>query len=131
MQTYSGIKRFVQENLGCTCPEEVLNKIDFQKDCADISASKVNVGGRLLIYIITMDGNTGIQEVINTALEKGVEERDRKEFNRFRMVLVTSSPDGLRSAAEKVFADSEYANEKTHLHIVSQSDVECFDSIDT
>ena len=131
MQTYSGIRHFVQETLGCTCPEEVFSKIVFQKDCEDISASKVNVGGRLLIYIITMDGaNNGIQEVINTALEQGVEERGRRGFNRFRLVLATASPDKLRSPAEKVFADSGYANEKTHLHVVSQNDVECFDSID-
>ena len=71
-----------------------------------------------------------LQEVIDTAVEKGVEERDRKGFNRFRLVLVTSSPDELRSPAEKTFIDSGYANEKTHLHVVSKSDVEGFDSID-
>jgi hypothetical protein len=129
MQTYSEIKRFVQETLGCTCPEAVFDEINYQKECADISASKINVGDRLLIYVISVDGKTGIQEVINTALEKGVEERNRQGFNRFRLVLATSSPDELRSAAEKSFADSGYANKKTHLHVVSQSDVEGFDSI--
>ena len=130
MQTYPEIKRFVQETLGCSCPEEVFNKIEFRKECDDIPVSKVILGDRLLIYIITMDDKSGIQEVIDTAVEKGVEERDRRGLNRFRLVLVTSSPDELRSPAEKIFADSEYANEKTHLHVVSESDVEGFDPID-
>lgn len=126
MQTVTAIKRFVQETLGCSCPEEVFNKIDYQKACEGISGSKVNVGDRLLIYIITIDGKSDIQGVINPALKRGVEERDKKGFNRFRLVLVTSRPDELRSSAEQAFNGSVYANEKTHLHVVNESDVERF-----
>ena len=126
MHTYTGIKRFVQETLGCSCPEEVFDKIDYQKECDGISRSKVIVGDRLLIYIITMDGKSDIQGVINSALERGVEERDKKGFNRFRLVLVASHPDELRSSAEQAFNDSGYANEKTHLHVVNERDVESF-----
>ena len=102
MQTYTEIKRFVQETLGCSCPEEVFNKIDYQKECDGISGSKVTVGDRLLIYIITMDGKSNIQGVINPALERGVAERDKKGFNRFRLVLVASRPDELRSPADSI-----------------------------
>jgi hypothetical protein len=126
MQTYTEIKRFVQETLGCSCPEEVFNKIDYQKECDGISGSKVIVGDRLLIYLITMDSKSNIQGVINSALERGVEERDKKGLNRFRLVLVTSHPDELRSSAEQAFNDSGYTNEKTHLHVVNESDVENF-----
>ena len=124
MQTYPEIKRFVQETLGCSCPEEVFNKIDYQKESDDISGSKINVGDRLLIYIITVDRKSNIQGVIDSALEQGVEERDKKGFNRFRLVLVVSRPDELRSSAERVFDRSSYTDEKTHLHIVNESDVE-------
>ena len=126
MQTYTEIKRFVQETLGCSCPEEVFNKIDYQKECDGITGSKVSVGDRLLIYIITMDGKSNIQGVINSALERGVEERDKKGLNRFRLVLVASHPEELRSSAEQAFNDSGYTNEKTHLHVVNESDVENF-----
>ena len=85
---------------------------------------KINVGDRLLIYIITMDGQSNIQGVINSALEQGFEERERKGFNRFRLVLVASHPDELRSLAEHAFDSSGYTDEKTHLHIVNESDVE-------
>jgi hypothetical protein len=126
MQMYPGIKHFVQEILGCSCPEEVVNKIDYQKENDGISGSKVNVGDRLLIYIISMDRKSSIQGVINSALEQGVEERDKKGLNRFRLVLVSSRPDELRSLAEHAFDSSGYTDEKTHLHVVSESDVECF-----
>ena len=126
IQTYPEIKRFVQEILGCSCPEEVFNNIDYQIQGDSISERKVTVGDRLLIYIINMNGTSSIQGVIHSALEQGVEERDKKGFNRFRLVLVASCPDGLRSSAERAFDSSGYTDEKTHLHIVNQSDVECF-----
>ena len=126
MQTYTEIKRFVQETLGCSCPEEVFNQIDYQKKCDDISGRKINVGERLLIYIITMGGKSNIQGVISSALERGVEERDEKGLNRFRLVLVASRPDELRSSAEHAFDSSGCADEKTHLHVVSESNVVSF-----
>ena len=126
MQIYPEIKRFVQETLGCSCPEEVFNTIDYQKESDDISGRKINVGDRLLIYIITMDGKSKIQGVINSALERGVVERDKKGFNRFRLVLVASRPDELRSSAERAFDSSGYTDEKTHIHVVNESDVESF-----
>jgi len=126
MQTYSAIKHFVQETLGCSCPEEVFNKIVYQKEGDGIAGSKVTVGDRLLIYIITMDGKSNTRAVINSAMERGVEERDKNRFNRFRLVLVASHPDVLRSSAELAFESSGYADEKTHLHVVNESDVECF-----
>jgi len=124
MQIYPEIKRFVQETLGCSCPEEVFNTIDYQKESAGISGRRITVGDRLLIYIITVDGKSDIQGVINPALEQGVEERDKKRFNRFRLVLVASRPDELRSAAEHAFDSSGYTDDKTHLHVVSESDVD-------
>jgi hypothetical protein len=124
MQMYPEIKRFIQETLGCSCPEEVFNKIDYQKESNDISGRKVTVGDRLLIYIITMDRLSNIQGVISSALEQGVEERDEKGLNRFRLVLVASRPDELRSSAEHAFDSSGYTDEKAHLHIVNESDVE-------
>jgi len=40
MQTYPGIKRFVQEILGCSCPEEVFNQIDYQEEGDGILGKK-------------------------------------------------------------------------------------------
>jgi hypothetical protein len=126
MQTYPEIKRFVQETLGCSCPEEVFNKIKYQKESNGISQRTINVGDRLLIYIINMDGKSNIQGVIDSALERGIEERNKNGINRFRLVFVVSCPDKLRSTAERAFDSSGYKDNKTHLHIVNESDVNGF-----
>ena len=63
---------------------------------------------------------------MKSALERGVEERDGRGLNRFRLVLVTSRPDVMRSSVERAFESSGYSDEKTHLHIVSETDVEGF-----
>lgn len=126
MQTHSEIKQFVQEILGCSCPDEVIDKIHYQKESDSLAGRKVTVGDRLLIYIITTDGKSDTREVINSALEQGVAERDGKGLNRFRLVLVTSQPDVLRNPAGIAFESSGYSDEMSHLHIVNESDVEGF-----
>jgi hypothetical protein len=126
MQAHSEIKRFVQEILGCSCPDKVFEKIHYQKESGSLSVRKLTVGDRLLIYIIAIDGNSDAREVINTALEQGIAERDSKGLNRFRLVLVASHPDVLRKPAKLAFESAGYSDEKSHLHLVSESDVEGF-----
>jgi hypothetical protein len=58
----------------------MFNQINYQKESDDILGRKINVGERLLIYIITMDGKSNIQGVISSALEQGVEERDESHL---------------------------------------------------
>ncbi len=126
MFNYPEIKRFVQETLGCSCPEEVFNKIEYQNAGSGIWERKVNVGDRLLIYILTMNEKSDIRHVISTALKQGIEERDNMGLNRFRLVLVSSRQKELRGSAEQAFKNSKYTDEKAHLHIVSERDVEMF-----
>ena len=124
MQPYPEIKHFVQEILGCSCPEDVFNEIASRKGGYGTWEQKVTVGGRLLIYIMTVDGKSDIQGCINAALKEGVAEREEKGLNRFRLVLVTSGPHELQGPAESAFERSAYTDGKTHLHVVRESDVE-------
>ena len=126
MQIYTEIKRFVQGALGCSCPEDVFTEIEYQKTCDGVPGRKVNVADRLLIYIITTDGKSDIQKVVDSALARGIKERDNNGLNRFRLVLVASRPDELRTMAVSAFNSSGYTDEKTHLHVVSEADVEGF-----
>jgi len=126
MQMYPEIKRFVQETLGCSCPEDVFTEIEYQKACAGFPERRIKVADRLLIYIINMDGKSDIQEVVDSALARGVTERDNNGLNRFRLVLAASRPDELRTLAVLAFKSSGYADEKTHLHVVNTGDVEGF-----
>ena len=126
MQKNPEIKRFVQEKLGCSCPEEVFDHIDYRKEDHGIPERRIHVGGRLLIYIISTDGKPDIQALIGPVLEQGVEERDHNGFNRFRVVFVSSHPETLRSSSEHAFRKSRYKDEKTYLHVVNESDVAPF-----
>ena len=126
MQIYPQIKHFVREVLGCSCPEKVFTEIEYQKNCDGVPGRKVKVADRLLIYIITTDGKSDIQEVVASALAQGIKERDNNRLNRFRLVLVASRPDELRTVAVSAFNSSGYTDEKTHLHVVHTGDVEGF-----
>ncbi len=128
MQKHPEIKQFVQETLGCSCPEEVFNKIEYDKELAELWGRRVNVGDRLLIYIINTDSEKDLSDKVNSALQLGVAERNSKGLNRFRLVLVSSKGDEIRVLAEKEFRESVYYDEKTHLHIVSEEDIAQFDN---
>jgi hypothetical protein len=123
---YPEIKRFVRETLGCSCPEQVFDKIEYLNAGSGIWERKINVGDRLLVYILTMNEKSDIRDVINTALKQGIEERDTTGLNRFRLVLVSSCPEELCGSAEQAFKSSKYTDEKAYLHIISERDLGMF-----
>lgn len=124
MSAYPEIKNFVQATLGCVCPEEVFDQIECQDGSGALWRKKINVGNRLLIYIVTANTESGIREIIEHALGQGVEERNARGLNRFRLVLVSHDPGELKHSAEQAFRHAQYADGKTHLHIVSERDIE-------
>jgi hypothetical protein len=122
MSMYPEIKKFVRTTLGCRCPEEVFDQIEYLEGSGAVWQKKINIGDRLLIYVIAVHGPSGIEHEIDAALRQGVEERDREGLNRFRLVLVSSSPDELRAPAEQIFNNSGYSDEKTHLHLIGNDE---------
>ena len=127
MQRYPEIKRFVQETLGCSCPEEVFEKIEYAENSNAPWERRIEVGNRLLIYIVDADavGDTACR--IDAVLQIGVAERNSKGLNRFRLVLVSSSRDAdSRTTSEAVFHRSPHYDDRTHLHIVEQGDISSF-----
>lgn len=127
MNTYPEIKSFVQNTLGCSCPEEVFEKIEYEKGLSESWERRINVGNRLLIYIINAEPESDIPQKVKDALAMGVKERNKKGLNRFRLVLVTSGSSEICESAEKAFDESEFHDEKTHLHFVKDNDISGFD----
>lgn len=127
MKNYQELKRFVQDTLGCACPEEVFKKIEYEKKQDKPWERRINVGDRLLIYIISVDSENDLTNKIDIAMESGVTERNEKKFNRFRLVLVSSNSHEISNSAEKTFCESKLYDEKTHLHLVSEDDIQVFD----
>lgn len=124
MTRFPQIKQFVQETLGCTCPEEVFKKIEYENACNEFGHKRICVGDRLLIYIVFAEESARIEDLINTGLKLGVEERNRKGLNRFRLVLASENLNQLTAEAKQVFNASAYVDDKTHLHMLTPSDIE-------
>ncbi len=123
MQRHPEIKRFVQETLGCSCPEAVFDKIEYASDPSEPWQRKVTVGDRLLIYIIDAEREPDLPGKMASALELGLAERNSRGLNRFRLVLVSTHPDEVRGMAEQAFQESAYHDERTHLHILGENEI--------
>lgn len=121
---------FIQQTLGCGCNPEVFNFIDYQRhiylDKQIEIESRINIGNRLLVYLVDFDPNNqmknNIDHVVNVLLNRGKNERDAKKFNRFRLVLVSRKiDDELFTRARDVFKEFSHNDEKLHLHILQGS----------
>jgi hypothetical protein len=121
------IRPFVQNTLGCGCPEEVFRSIDVRRNVRlnsfIVLDSAIVIGNRLLIYVAEA-GSTGcVEEHLPVLIAKGRKERDEKGLSRFRLVLVADDRDGVKNNAERLFEDLRDNDEKVHLHVIKKSDM--------
>ncbi len=115
--------RFIREVLGCGCPDEVLRSIRrtnaHELPKRSLSYDRVDVGGRLLIYLVDTRESIA-QSTIVQLLVAGRQERDQREFNRFRLVLA-AAPSGLSflsELAERAVARQWAVDERVHVHVL-------------
>jgi len=109
---------FVKQSLGCNCPEEVFSHIECQTDipCSGIVLdTRINVGNRLLIYIVTVNEPDSLWRMLPVLVTAGKKERDGAGFNRFRLVLASDNINAIEKEAEKIF-NSLNEDEKIYLH---------------
>jgi len=125
MITSEDIKAFTRDVLGCDCPEQVFSRIicedNVRIDSGLIVSHKINIGGRLLIYIWVPDQTDELSSDLVKLVNSGERERNDKGFNRFRLVLVSHNPDLIKDDAKKLF-EHLGKDQKIHLHIVSKQD---------
>jgi len=123
MMRKDDIKLFVRQGLGCTCPDEVFDRIDCRADVnlpGGIALDyRIDVGGRLLVYALNTDRFDSVTPILPLLVSAGIEDRDNGGFNRFRLVLLTETPDRLSDKAFDLF-NSLATDEKTHLHVLPQ-----------
>jgi hypothetical protein len=115
---YPEVKTFVQRTLGCSCPEEVFDRIAVDTGAGEVS-HRIRIGGRLLVYILEASRASDISSAVAAALQEGVRERDRDHFNRLRLVVVSPSPERIAETAQTAFSSSSARDEKTHLHVLA------------
>ncbi len=115
------IETFAREVLGCNCPDEVFQQIECQ-DRASLGRDspltyRINIGGRLLIYVALCPEQEILDDIIQSLLTQGRQDRDRLGFNRFRLVLATDQSDTLGPIAQEIF-DVSNPDDKLHLHVI-------------
>ena len=117
-----GATRFVREVLGCGCPEEVLRSIRADRGRLvpglDVEVTRIDAGGRLLVYVVPAGAAERLETVIAAAVEAGAGERDRRGFNRFRLVIAADDSAAIEPRARAAFAACEPRDERAHLHVV-------------
>ena len=117
------IKAFVQDVLGCGCAEDVFKIIELRQDeMAGTHYDRVNIGDRLLVYIFKSDDPEFTGRELARIVRAGKEERDRKSFNRFRLVLATGDA-RVGTAAMKAYKELDFADDRTFLHIVKKEQI--------
>ena len=120
------LKTFIKETLGCGCHDEVFEKIDLSKhevEGCSRELTRIVAGDKLLIYVIPWkeDNLCDLVELVGIA---GKRDRDASSYNRFRLVL------SVTEGVEKIdhvslhFSNFFAADEKMHIHFVSNELVE-------
>lgn len=120
------IKSFVRQTLGCACPEEAFKRIDCQSNIKlndnILLSSKINVGNKLLIYVVEINDQDSMKHTLPFLLNIGKKERDSSGFNRFRLVLATDKLNKIKEVADVTFKTID-KDDRIHLHIISKNDI--------
>ena len=118
------IKYFAQKILGCGCSEEVFKYIDYETNVKIgniILKSKINIGNKLLIYIVEIISPEDLKQILPFLIEEGKKERNLK-FNRFRLVLTTKDINEIKQMADVLYGKID-KDDKVYLHIIPIEDI--------
>ena len=116
-------KSFVQNTLGCTCPDSVFKNQEFDSSITinNIkSCKKLCVGERLLIYLIDIESITDLPSSISSLVNEGRRERDSRGLNRFRLVLGANDVDAVSKEAKSALESIDDLDDRLHLHVISK-----------
>jgi len=126
MNNKNDIKKFVINELGCNCPSEVFNIIERQKDIQldqNINLNyKINIGNRLLIYIMEINDEEFLRQNLLKIVAHGIDERNKNNFNRFRLVIISNDIDEMNKSGQRLLNTILKMDQKVHLHIVRKED---------
>jgi hypothetical protein len=116
------ITRFVRGTLGCQCPDDVFQSIVIGQERSSNNGApftRLLVGDRLLIYIHETQPAGATTATVSRLAQRGLTERDAKQYNRFRLVIVADDPTEFLTAARSSFASVTGTDDRAHLHILA------------
>ena len=116
---------FVQEALGCGCPDEVLQDIQIEAHPYSFAGQPIDylvrIGGRLLLAISMSSRWAEVAGKLRRLLETGKNLRDRNGFSRFRLVVSSDEPENPTAALQEQFIGLAGMDDKVHLHVIRPS----------
>lgn len=117
------IKSFVQNTLGCGCPEEVFRSIICKHNVLlgndVVLNSAITIGDRLLIYIMEAPSHEFMEEKLALLVSSGKNERDSKGLNRLRLVIAADESLD-RKIVQSQFDGLAGKDDKIHLHFIGK-----------
>ena len=117
------IKIFVQEILGCTCPDEVFSNIEIEinpSELVDISQGElISIGDKLLVYLVSTNEAEFLADKLEQIFIRGREIRNMRSFNRFRLVVSSQREQESRVILTRKRARLENIDERLHLHVIA------------
>jgi len=112
--------------LGCGCPGTVFHHYQVRIHTPSaISFVQLVMGDRLLLHLMDAGERKDLEHIIPQLVREGIEERDRRGLNRFRLVIVGDVP---RVLAAKFMDMAGSLDPKAHVHILPHLAFEWLDS---
>lgn len=113
------IRQFVRESLGCTCPEQVFNRIRVTAQSAAFFRphTLLEIGGRLCVAVVAPADWHDIEPDLGTLVDTGMGYRDRYGFNRLRLVVVADD-DQAKRHLPGLFNSLPGIDDRVHLHVI-------------
>jgi hypothetical protein len=116
-----GLIRFVRQVLGCGCPDDLVARTVVESAGDDLVG--LDVGGRLLVRLLPSGDLDGLIADFPETVERLVAERDRRGFNRLRMVVVHPEHDAVATTLEAMLELVPSADERIHIHAVPSGSI--------
>ncbi|WP_373509499.1 hypothetical protein [Thiocapsa sp.] len=124
----AGLERFVRETLGCTCPDEVFERVEIREGQPLPNGGRVRriaIGGRLLIYLVDSVPVDAVDRDTRRWTLSGRIDRDGAGMNRFRLVIGLDGLSGSHADRMKgAFAAAcDEGDDRMHLHLVAPDSI--------
>jgi hypothetical protein len=119
--TASALERFVREVLGCGCPDEVVARTAL--DRSERGEPGLDVGGRLLVRVLAGGDLDRLLADLPATVRRLMDERDRRGFNRLRIVVAHDRADVVAGALGRLLAAAGPDDDRLHLHLLPPADL--------
>lgn len=112
----SELVEFVRGILGCGCPQEIVARTTI--DRGETGEIGLDVGGRLLVRVLASEDLDRLIDVFPETVERLRAERDRRGFNRLRLVVAHDRTDLVADVLAPMLRLIPAADDRVHLHVI-------------